>query len=151
MNSPAPDQEVFDILVVEDNRADIILLKRAFAQCDVVHHVHVAMDADEAMGFLSKQGAQKDAPRPALILLDLNLPGKNGDQILAEIKQDDGLRQIPVVMLTSSQNEDDVLNCYNLHANAYMTKACDFREVVELARKICEYWLTAVKLPPSPE
>lgn len=149
MNASSINRGSFDILLVEDNRADIILFKKAYGEVWPNHRIHVAMDGDEAMSFLHRNDAYQDAPRPSLILLDLNLPGKDGREVLAEVKANDALRRIPVVILTSSRHEDDVRACYNLHANAYMTKAESFGELLELCRRIGDYWLTAIRLPPS--
>ena len=149
MNASSANRGSFDILLVEDNRADIVLFKKAIEQVQSAHRIHVAMDGVEAMAFLRREDTYHDAPHPALILLDLNLPGKDGREVLAEIKADDGLRRIPVVMLTSSHHPDDILDCYNLHANAYMTKAENFGELLDLTKKISEYWLADVKLPPN--
>jgi CheY-like chemotaxis protein len=142
------EQRSFDILLVEDNRADIILLKKAFESAQLSHRIHVVMNGDDAISFLRRGEGYQDAPRPALILLDLNLPGKDGREVLEEIKQDDALRGIPVVVLTSSHSENDVVHCYDLHANAVMTKVADFVELVELTKSVCGYWLSAVRLPP---
>lgn len=148
MTAFSSEQKAFDLLLVEDNRADIILLTKAFESAKLSHHIHVVMNGDDAISFLRRDEGYQDAPRPALILLDLNLPGKDGREVLEEIKQDDVLRRIPVIVLTSSHSEKDVVHCYDLQANAVMTKVADFVELVELTKSICGYWLSAVKLPP---
>ena len=149
MNAVGFHQDVFDILVVEDNRADVVLLKKAFEELAADHCLHVAINGDEALAFLYGRPPFADAPRPAIILLDLNLPGRDGREVLEEIKADETLRRIPVVVLTSSQSDVEVRQCYDLHANAFMTKAANFDELVELVRQITDYWLSAVRLPPS--
>ena len=147
MNAAGSDRGPFDILVVEDNRADVVLLTRAFEEQQLDYCIHVAINGDEALAFLYRQPPFVDAPRPAIILLDLNLPGLDGREVLAEIKANETLRRIPVVVLTSSRAEVDVRRCYDSHANAYMTKADSFDELVALTRQISDYWLSAVRLP----
>ena len=147
MSLPGSDRSPFDILVVEDNRADVVLLKKAFNELKADDRLHVAVNGDEALAFLYRWPPFADAPRPALILLDLNLPGRDGREVLEEIKADESLRRIPVVVLTSSRSERDVYQCYDLHANAYMTKSAGFDELVQLTRQISDYWLSAVRLP----
>lgn len=149
MNAAGTDRDPFDILVVEDNRADVVLLKKAFEELRYLYRIHVAVNGDEALAFLYRRPPFADAPRPAIILLDLNLPGRDGREVLAEIKTDVTLRRIPAVVMTSSQSEIDVCQCYDLHANAFMTKAANFDELVGLVRQISDYWLSAVTLPPS--
>jgi CheY-like chemotaxis protein len=139
----------FDILVVEDNRADVVLLRKAFEEERSDHRIHVAKDGGEALAFLRQQGPFANAPRPAIVLLDLNLPGRDGREVLQTIKTTEALRRIPVIALTSSRSDIDVRECYELHVNAFMTKADTFDELLELVRQISDYWLSAVRLPPS--
>jgi len=149
VNAAGSDRDSFDILVVEDNRADVVLLKKAFEEQQADCCIHVAINGDEALAFLYRQQPFADAPRPAIILLDLNLPGRDGREVLEEIKADDILRRIPIVVLSSSRSDVDVRQCYDLHANAFMTKAANFDELVGLVRQIIDYWLSAVRLPRS--
>ncbi|MGW5747467.1 response regulator [Amycolatopsis sp. NPDC003861] len=140
---PAP----IDILLVEDDPGDVLMTREAFAHHKIRNPLHVAEDGVEALRFLKREGPFGEAPRPALILLDLNLPRKDGRELLGEIKQDPGLRTIPVVVLTTSEAEEDILRSYELHANAYVTKPVDFEKFVEVVRKIDDFWVTVVKLP----
>ena len=142
--APAP----IDILLVEDDPGDVLMTREAFAHHKIRNPLHVAEDGVEAMRFLKREGPFGAAPRPGLILLDLNLPRKDGRELLGEIKQDPGLRTIPVVVLTTSEAEEDILRSYELHANAYVTKPVDFEKFVEVVRKIDDFWVTVVKLPP---
>jgi CheY-like chemotaxis protein len=120
-----------------------------FKDAKVGNTLHVVSDGDEAMAFLRRDGAYADAPRPDLILLDLNLPKKDGREVLAEIKQDPDLTRIPVVVLTISQDEQDILKSYNLHANCYITKPVDLDQFITVVKSIEDFWLTIVKLPPT--
>jgi CheY-like chemotaxis protein len=149
VNAAGLHRDPFDILVVEDNRADVVLLKKAFQELQADHRLHVAVNGDEALAFVHRQPPFAGAPRPAIILLDLNLPGRDGREVLEEIKADETLRRIPVIVLTSSQSDAEARQCYDLHANAFMTKAANFDELVGLVRQITVYWLSAVRLPPS--
>ena len=149
MNAGGSDPSSFDILVVEDNRADIVLLSKAFEEERADCCLHVAKNGDEALAFLRQQEPFADAPRPAIVLLDLNLPGRDGCEVLEIVKTTEALRRIPVIVLTSSRSDIDVRQSYDLHANAYMTKAASFDELVELVRQISNYWLSAVRLPPN--
>lgn len=139
-----------DILLVEDNPGDVRLTKEALKEGKVRNVLHVASDGVEAMAFLRKEGEFKDVPRPDLILLDLNLPRKDGREVLEEIKQDDSLRRIPVVILTTSRDEEDILKTYDLHANCYITKPVDLEQFIQVVRSVEDFWLTIVKLP-NPE
>ena len=141
--APAP----IDILLVEDDPGDVLMTREAFAHHKIRNPLHVAEDGVEALRFLKREGPFGEAPRPGLILLDLNLPRKDGRELLGEIKQDPGLRTIPVVVLTTSEAEEDILRSYDLHANAYVTKPVDFEKFVEVVRKIDDFWVTVVKLP----
>lgn len=136
-----------EILLVEDNPGDVRLTREAFKEGKVRNNLHVAIDGVEAMAFLHREGKYSDAPRPDLILLDLNLPKKDGREVLAEIKADDELKRIPVVVLTTSQAEEDILKTYNLHCNCYITKPLDFAQFIKIIRSIEDFWLNVVKLP----
>jgi two-component system, chemotaxis family, response regulator Rcp1 len=135
-----------EILLVEDNPGDVRLTKEALKDAKVRNNLRVAMDGAEALAFLRKQGKHAAAPRPDLILLDLNLPKKNGREVLEEIKQDVALQHIPVVILTTSQAEQDVLESYRLRANAYVTKPVDLEQFLRVVGSIEEFWLEIVKL-----
>ena len=139
--------EVVDILLVEDNEGDARLAKEAMRDSKIRNTLHHVVDGEEAMAFLRKQGKYSAAPRPDLILLDLNLPKKDGRQVLAEIKDDEDLKRIPVVILTVSSAEEDVLKAYNLHANCYITKPIDLSQFMKVVRSVEDFWLTIVKLP----
>jgi CheY-like chemotaxis protein len=138
-----------EILMVEDNPGDVRLTREAFKHGKVLNTMHVVEDGVAALDFLYRRGAYGKVPRPDLILLDLNLPKKNGREVLAEIKQDAHLQAIPVVILTTSQAEEDVLRAYSLHANCYITKPVDFIQFTKIVRSIEEFWLTIVTLPPK--
>lgn len=136
-----------EILLVEDNPGDVRLTIEALKEGKVHNHLSVAADGVQAMDFLRRQGKFADAPRPDLILLDLNLPRKDGREVLAEIKNDDNFKRIPVVVLTTSKAEGDVIRSYNLHANCYITKPVDLEQFIRVVESIEEFWLTIVKLP----
>ena len=139
--------EVIDVLLVEDDPGDVLLIREAFEDNKVHNRLHVVPDGVEALTFLRQEGEHADAPRPDLVLLDLNLPRKDGREVLAEVKTDERLQQIPVVVLTTSKLEEDVLRSYKLHANAYVTKPVDFDRFIEVVRQIDEFFVTVVKLP----
>jgi two-component system, chemotaxis family, response regulator Rcp1 len=141
--------QVAEILLVEDNPGDVRLTQEALKDAKLINHLHVARDGVEAMEFLRREGTNGDAPRPDLILLDLNLPKKDGREVLAEVKADERLKRIPVVVLTSSQSEEDLLRAYGLHANCYVTKPVDFDRFAEVVRSIEDFWFGIVKLPPK--
>jgi two-component system, chemotaxis family, response regulator Rcp1 len=141
-----PTMHPIEILMVEDNPGDVRLTQEALKEAKVSNTLHVVEDGDTALEFLHRRGAYRSASRPGLILLDLNLPGKNGREVLEEIKQDAQLKVIPVVVLTSSQAEEDVLRAYKLHANCFVTKPVDFVQFTAIIRKIEEFWLTVVTL-----
>ena len=148
MNASELEHGSVDILMVEDNRADVVLLKKAFEEENATEcTLHVTSNGDDALSFLRQQGAFTKAPRPTLILLDLNLPGLDGREVLGDIKSDPELRSIPVIILSSSRSDNDVRACYDLHANAFMTKADDFDELVEVVQQLRSYWLGRVRLP----
>jgi two-component system, chemotaxis family, response regulator Rcp1 len=135
-----------EILLVEDNPGDVRLTKEALKDARVANNLHVTMDGVEALAFLRKQGKHAAVPRPDLILLDLNLPKKNGREVLEEIKEEEALRHIPVVILTTSQAEQDVVESYRLRANAYVTKPVDLDQFLKVVGSIEEFWLEIVKL-----
>jgi len=139
--------EPIDILLVEDSNADARLAQEALRTSKIRNVLHRVGDGEEAMAFLRREGRYADAPRPGLILLDLNLPKKDGREVLAEIKGDENLKRIPVVVLTISSDEEDVLKSYNLHANCYITKPIDLGQFVKMVRSIEDFWLTIVRLP----
>ena len=136
-----------EILLVEDSPGDVRLMQEALREGKVANRVHVVRDGVEAMAYLRQEGEYADAPRPDLLLLDLNLPKKDGREVLAELKADEDLRRIPTVVLTTSQAEEDVLKAYDLHANCYMTKPVDLGQFLDLVRNIEQYWLIMVRLP----
>lgn len=135
------------ILLVEDNPADVRLTREAFREGKIQNTLHVVQDGVEALAFLRRQGAHAEASRPDLILLDLNLPRKDGREVLADIKDDPLLRRIPVVILTTSRSEADVLRTYDLHANCYVTKPVDLEQFFDVIRSVETFWLVAVTLP----
>ena len=139
--------EVVDILLVEDNEGDARLAKEAMRDSKLRNILHHVADGEEAMAFLKKEGKYSLVPRPDLILLDLNLPKKDGRQVLAEVKGDDRFKRIPVVILTVSSAEEDILKTYNLHANCFITKPIDLGQFMKVVRSIEDFWLTIVKLP----
>jgi chemotaxis family two-component system response regulator Rcp1 len=138
-----------DILLIEDNRGDADLAREALESSKLYNDLHVVGDGVEAMDFLRRKGKHAQAPRPDLILLDLNLPKKDGREVLAEIKADPDLKRIPVVILTISKDEEDILKSYNLHANCYITKPIDLAQFMKVVKSIEDFWLTIVKLPPN--
>jgi chemotaxis family two-component system response regulator Rcp1 len=138
-----------DILLVEDSPSDVRLTREALKEAKVLNSLHVVMDGMAALDFLRRQGQYTRSPLPDLILLDLNLPKKDGRELLAEIKQDEELKRIPVVVLTTSRAEEDVVRSYNLHANAYVTKPVDLKQFLDVVRKLEEFWLAVVTLPPN--
>ncbi len=140
-----------NILLVEDNPGDADLAREALESSKVNNELHVVEDGVKAMSFLRGEGVYSDTPHPDLILLDLNLPKKDGRQVLEEIKQDDNLKRIPVVILTTSKAEEDVLRSYNLHANCYITKPIDLNQFLHVVRSIEDFWLSIVLLPPKGE
>ena len=141
-----PDVPI-EVLLVEDDPGDVLLTQEAFAQHQVNNRLHVVRDGVEALEFLRKQGRWAASPTPDLVLLDLNLPRMDGREVLAEIKADETLRRIPVVVLTTSEAEEDVLRSYELYANAYVTKPVDFDRFIQVVRQIDDFFVTVVKLP----
>ena len=138
-----------EILLVEDNPGDVDLTKEALANSKMHNTLHVVMDGMEAMEFLHSEGKYAGVDHPDIILLDLNLPKKDGREVLAEIKADEYLRKIPVVILTTSSAEEDVLKAYNLHANCYITKPIDLNQFLKVVKSIEDFWLSIVVLPPD--
>jgi chemotaxis family two-component system response regulator Rcp1 len=141
------NSKVVDILLVEDNEGDARLALEAMRDSKIRNKMHHVTDGEEAMAFLRKEGKYANVPRPDLVLLDLNLPKKDGRQVLAEIKNDDELKRIPVVILTVSSAEEDILKTYNLHANCYITNPIDLSQFMKVVRSVEDFWLTIVKLP----
>lgn len=137
-----------EILLVEDNPGDQDLTRNALQRAKVRNSLHIVEDGEEAMEFLHQEGEYANAPRPDVILLDLNLPRMDGREVLEEIKKDPNLMDIPVVVLTTSSAEQDILRSYRLHANCYITKPVDLEQFIEVVRSIQNFWLTVVKLPP---
>lgn len=141
--------ETIQILLVEDNPGDVRLTQEALKDSKVHIHLDVVSDGVEAMAYLRRSGSYTSAPRPDIVLLDLNLPRKDGRAVLAEIKADESLRRIPVVILTTSDDEHDILRSYDLHANCYITKPLDLRQFATIVKTIENFWFQIVKLPPS--
>jgi len=137
------------ILLVEDNPGDVDLARTSLEDSKLRNALHTVGDGEEAMLFLRRKGKYAEAPRPDLVLLDLNLPKKDGREVLAEIKSDEDLKRIPVVILTISKDEEDILRTYNLHANCFITKPIDLSQFVKVVKAIEDFWLTIVKLPPN--
>jgi CheY-like chemotaxis protein len=138
-----------EVLLVEDNPGDVRLTSEGLREGKIKNHLSVVSNGVQAMAFLRRQGEYANAPRPDLILLDLNLPLKDGREVLADLKADEDLRRIPVVVLTTSSAEQDIVNSYNLAANAYVTKPLDFDAFVHVVKSIEEFWFSIVRLPNS--
>jgi len=141
--------KLIEILLVEDNPGDVRLVKETLKDVKVLNNLSVAKDGVEALDFLHREGDYAEAPHPDLILLDLNLPKKDGRQVLGEIKTDEDLKRIPVVILTTSKAEEDILRSYDLQANCYITKPVDLDGFIKVIKAIKDFWLTIVKLPPA--
>jgi chemotaxis family two-component system response regulator Rcp1 len=137
------------VLMIEDNPTDVLIAKEGLFSANMLNTLHVADDGIEAMEFLRQRGKYADAPRPDLILLDLNMPRMNGQEVLAVIKADDDLKKIPVVILTTSRSEEDVSKAYGLHANCFISKPVDFDEFMKVVRTIQDFWFSVVTLPPG--
>lgn len=137
-----------EILLVEDSPGDARLAREGLSECKIRNNLHVVGDGVKAMAFLRRQGEYAKAPRPDLILLDLNLPRKDGREVLREIKEDDSLKVIPVVILTTSKAEEDIIKSYSLHANCYVTKPLGLKQFLDVVRSIEDFWFTIVRLPP---
>ena len=139
--------DVIDILLVEDDEGDVLMTREAFEHHKIQNRLHVVHDGEKALQFLRRQGPYGDAPRPGLILLDLNLPRKDGREVLADLKADPELCVIPVVVLTTSEAEEDIVKSYQLQANCYLSKPAQLLEFESLVQSINDFWLTKVKLP----
>lgn len=146
MAAPTP-LEVVDVLLVEDDDGDVLLTREAFEVYKIRNRLHVVNDGEQALQFLRREGEYADAPRPGLILLDLNLPRRDGREVLAELKDDPELGVIPVVVLTTSEADEDIIRSYRLHANAYVSKPVNFDRFIEVIRQIDSFFITVVKLP----
>ena len=140
-----------EILLIEDNAGDARLAQEALKDSKILNNVNTVEDGVEAMAFLHRQGKYGESPRPDLVLLDLNLPKKDGREVLAEMKSEDFLKRIPVVVLTTSKAEADILKSYDLHANCYITKPIDLVQFMAVVKSIEDFWLTVVRLPPKGE
>jgi len=139
----------FELLLVEDSPSDVRLIQRSFEEAKFLHRLSVVENGEAATDFLKKKGKFKGASTPDLILLDLKLPKKDGQEVLKEIKEDPKLKQIPVVILTASKAEEDIVKSYKLHCNAYLQKPADIAGLIEVAKVIKDFWFTIVKLPPT--
>lgn len=139
---------LIEILMVEDNPADVRLTIEAFRDAKVLNRMSVVEDGEAAMAWLRREGSYADAPRPDIVLLDLNLPKKDGREVLAEIKADPDLKRIPVVVLTTSEDQKDILKAYDLHVNAYIAKPVDLDQFIRIVEAVENFWLSVVKLPP---
>jgi CheY-like chemotaxis protein len=146
MELSQPTRQV-EVLLVEDDPGDVLMTREAFADYKLANRLHVCQDGVDAMAFLRREGDYGEAPRPDLVLLDLNLPRMDGREVLEAIKSDAELASIPVVVLTTSEAEEDVLRSYSLHANAYVTKPVDFERFIEVVRQIDDFFITVVRLP----
>jgi two-component system, chemotaxis family, response regulator Rcp1 len=147
-----PDMNEFspvEILLVEDNPGDALLTKQHLKKSKVCNTLHVVEDGVSAMAFLRREGLYAGAPRPDMILLDLNIPRKDGREVLAEVKADEDLRLIPVIVFTSSESDEDILKCYRAHANCYITKPIDFEQFCRVINSIEEFWFMIVRRPPQ--
>ncbi len=147
MSPISRDWQLIDILLVEDNPGDVDLTKEALEGAKVANRLHVVEDGEEALSFLFRRGRYSDAPRPDLILLDLNLPKRDGREVLEAIKADADLTEIPIVILTTSEADEDITRAYKLHANCYITKPVSFKQFLTVIQAIENFWLTVVKLP----
>jgi CheY-like chemotaxis protein len=141
------DVRLIDVLLVEDDEGDILMTREAFEFYKITNPLHVVTDGEQALQFLRRTGAYADAPRPGMILLDINLPRLSGLEVLAELKKDPDLLTIPVVILTTSQADEDILRSYKLHANAYVSKPVDFENFIAAIRQIDDFFLSLVQLP----
>ena len=142
----SPAIKTFDVLLVEDNAGDVRLMREAWTE-DKVISLHVVKDGEKALAFLRREGQFAEVPRPDLILLDLNLPRKNGHEVLAEIKTDANLKRTPVVIITASQAEQDILKCYDLNANCFITKPMNLDQFLTVLKAVKDFWLRVVELP----
>ena len=140
---------MIEILMVEDNPGDVGLTKAALEDGKIANHLHVCVNGEDALAFLQREGEYAGAPRPDIILLDLNLPGMHGAELLEEIKKDPILTRIPVVVLTTSTADEDILRAYQLHASCYITKPVDFEQFIKVVHSFEDFWFAVVKLPPK--
>lgn len=138
-----------EILLIEDNPGDVRLTIEALKESKIINNLEVVEDGIEALSFLKKEGIYKDKPRPDLIILDLNLPKKDGREVLGEIKSEDSLKQIPIVILTTSEAEEDIIKSYELHANCYITKPVNMEQFIKVVKSVGEFWFSIVMLPPG--
>jgi two-component system, chemotaxis family, response regulator Rcp1 len=145
----AQGSSAIEILLVEDNPADVRLTQEALRESKLSNRLHAVGDGEQALRFLRREGEHAESPRPDLVLLDLNLPRLSGREVLAQVKADPDLRRIPVVVLTTSEAEEDIVRSYDLHANAYVRKPVDFHQFTDVVRLIEDFWFTVVKLPPK--
>ncbi|MET8230871.1 response regulator [Micromonospora sp. NPDC005298] len=148
MTAPADGKSPIEVLLVEDDPGDVLMTQEAFEEHKLRNRLTVVSDGTEALAYLRQEGQYADVVTPDLILLDLNLPRRDGREVLEEIKKDEQLRRIPVVVLTTSQADEDILRSYQLHANAYVTKPVDFERFISVVRQIDEFFVSVVKLPP---
>jgi CheY-like chemotaxis protein len=145
--TPKPAGQPIEVLLVEDDPGDVLLIQEAFADNKLLNNLNVVNDGEQALAYLRREGQYDHATRPDLVLLDLNLPRKDGREVLAEVKGDEALRTIPIVVLTTSEAEEDVLRSYQLHANAYVPKPVDFERFVAIVRQIDDFFVSVVRLP----
>ena len=145
--TPKPAGQPIEVLLVEDDPGDVLLIREAFDFNKVHNNLNVVSDGEQALAYLRGEGEYAGSTRPDLVLLDLNLPRKDGREVLAEVKSDPALRAIPIVVLTTSEAEEDVLKSYQLHANAYVTKPVDFERFVSIVRQIDDFFVSVVRLP----
>ena len=138
-----------EILLIEDNPGDVRLTVEALKESKIINNLNVVDDGIEALSYLQKEGIYKDKPRPDLIILDLNLPKKDGREVLGEIKSDDSLKQIPIVILTTSEAEEDIIKSYELHANCYITKPVNMEQFIKVVKSVGDFWFSIVMLPPG--
>jgi CheY-like chemotaxis protein len=148
MTHPAVETVPIEVLLVEDDPGDVLMTREAFEEHKVGNRLRVVSDGVDALAYLRREEPYQDAARPDLILLDLNLPRRDGREVLSEIKKDESLCRIPVVVLTTSQADEDILRSYQLHANAYVTKPVDFERFVTVVKQIDQFFISVVKLPP---
>jgi two-component system, chemotaxis family, response regulator Rcp1 len=151
MMAPSMNVQPVEILLVEDNPVDVMITRGAFNGGRICNNMHVVEDGEEAMDFLHKRGKYSSAPSPEIILLDLNLPRKDGREVLAEVKGDPSLRHIPVIILTTSEDEKDIWRSYELQANCFITKPVDMEQFTEALGRLGEFWFTLVRLPTLPK